>query len=212
MKAYVPISGLVLALLLAPLPERAQALPPAADPLPVSLTSFSVARQGRNVVVKWAMASAYHSSYFWVERSALGTTDWQTVAGVPLTGDSNSPQQYAALDAYASPGLTYYRLRIEDDDHTFSFGPLQTVQPDEAAAAPAVAAYPNPATQRLSITGAAPGSPLTLTNVLGMTQARQTASAAGLNQLDVETLTPGTYLLHAQDARGQACTVRITKQ
>jgi hypothetical protein len=180
-------------------------------PLPVTLISFTAAKQGENALIKWATASEHNSSSFRVERSSLGTANWTTVANVAAAGTSTAPKQYSTVDARVNPGFNYYRLRSQDRDSSFAYSQVQVVYFGKVADLPA-SAFPNPTTSRLTITNASPGSFLTLTDMLGKIQLKQVANANGIDLLETSKLLPGPYLLHIVSASGKASMLRVSKE
>ncbi len=114
-------------------------------PLPVELVQFSATRQGSAVQVAWATASEKNSDYFVVERSANGRV-FSEIKRVDAQHSSTSRHDYGILDMAPLAGTSYYRLRQVDLDGTTAYSNIATVRFDGKAGAPALLAYPNPAT------------------------------------------------------------------
>ncbi|MDO7849945.1 ice-binding family protein [Hymenobacter sp. M29] len=183
----------------------------AGAPLPVTLVRFSATlRQDQRVLLQWATASETTSRSFAVERSATGTTGWETVALLAAAGTSTAPKNYQALDERVVTGRCYYRLRSTDLDGTFALSPLRTVSAQ--AALEQAQLFPNPVAQTLTVTGVQPGSRLTLLDMAGRTQQQQVASEAGIEQVATSELLVGSYLLKVVSASGIATTLRLQKQ
>jgi hypothetical protein len=181
------------------------------QPLPVTLVSFTAAKQGQHALIQWATASEYNSKSFQVERSELGVADWKTVANITAAGNSPSTRQYTALDTHASTGFNYYRLRSTDRDSSSTYSHVQVVYFSPVASLP-VTAFPNPASNRITVTGAGPGTVLSLTDMLGKTRLQQASSADGVNLMDASVLSPGTYLLRTVSAQGKQGIMRVSKE
>ena len=179
-------------------------------PLPVTLVSFSAAKQGRAVLLQWSTASESHTQDFTPERSATGTTGWEPIGTLPAAGSSSSLRQYRMVDNGERHQAYYYRLRSTDIDGTFAFGPVRFVAFDDAAAP--LAAFPNPAANFVVVTGAAPGSSLTLVNMAGKAWQQHSATENGVNYLEVKSMTPGTYLLKAVSATGEITSTKLVKE
>jgi hypothetical protein len=180
-------------------------------PLPVTLLSFTAAKQGETALIKWATASEHNSQSFRVERSHLGTADWKTVANIAAAGTSTAPRQYSTVDTRVNPGFNYYRLRSQDRDSSFAYSQVQVVYFGTVATLP-TSAFPNPTTTHLTINGASPGSLLTLTDALGKVRLQQVVGANGIDLLATSELLPGLYLLHMVSATGKASILRVSKQ
>ncbi len=98
----------------------------AGAPLPVELTSFSAALNGKNVTLHWSTATETNNLGFEIERKGLyRSTDgsmnqWINLGFVEGAGTSNAPRSYSFLDASAS-GAVEYRLKQIDRDGSFSY-------------------------------------------------------------------------------------------
>lgn len=185
--------------------------PVIAGPLPVTLASFSATRQNRQVLVKWTTASEQNSRSFAVERSATGTTGWETIATVDAAGNSLAARSYGVTDARSSTGLVYYRLRSTDHDDTFSFSSVRTVT-FEGADGAQTTRFPNPVLDRLTVTGVQPGSWLTMVDLTGKVRQQQVAGASGTEQLETSNLLAGSYLLRVVSAAGSVTNLKVQKQ
>ncbi len=132
----------------------ASSCPPAAvassSPLPVVLTAFAARYQpGQGTHLSWATASEAGSLAFAVESQddlAVGT--WQEIARVAAAGSSPTPHQYANLDARPLAGTRYFRLREVDLNGHVAYSPVVAV-----TAVAELAAYPNPATGLVHLSG-----------------------------------------------------------
>ncbi|WP_116127607.1 hypothetical protein [Lewinella sp. IMCC34183] len=168
---------------------------PAASPaLPVELTYFEANRRFDGVELSWETTSEVDNAYFSVERSDDAAT-WRSMLSLPGAGNTSLARQYSAVDYVPLTGPTYYRLRQVDYDGTATYSAVRTVR--AGAAASAVSAAPNPASDHILITGAA--GPFKLVDTYG----RQAGRLAPVRisetafRLDVSALTPGNYyLLH----------------
>ncbi|WP_400190321.1 choice-of-anchor D domain-containing protein [Hymenobacter sp. B81] len=170
------------------------------NPLPVVLTSFSATQQGPAAQLRWTTSSEKNSAYFEVLRSTNGR-EFTTVGRVEAAGNSAAPRSYSLLDAQLPAAATlYYRLRQVDADGTAALSAVVMLKP---ASCLAVALYPNPAAERLTLETAAPVQ-WQVRNGLGQTLLRGTAS--GLTTVDVSSLPAGVYHLEARS--GQQRTVQ----
>ncbi|WP_400191446.1 T9SS type A sorting domain-containing protein [Hymenobacter sp. B81] len=170
-------------------------LPTTFAPLPVKLTAFEAAAEGRRAVrLTWATAQEENSAFFEVERSLDGHS-FERVGRRTAAGHSNSPRRYSLLDEDlpASAAVLHYRLRQVDHDGTFSYSPVRSV----LLTAPAgLALFPNPATGRTTLTGALPGSPVQVFDALGRPVLTTTTDSTGAAALALPAhLAPGVYVL-----------------
>ncbi|MCR5886759.1 T9SS type A sorting domain-containing protein [Hymenobacter sp. J193] len=173
-------------------------------PLPVTLTRFDVRPEGARVAVEWTTASEQLAKEFRVERSADGH-HWITLHEEPATNTAQL-RQYQFTDAAPAPGLSYYRLAMQDLDGTLKHSEIRQVT--RTAGAAYLRAYPVPAHDKLTVEmNAAPSGPLTLTNSLGQVVRRQVAATA-TTQLSTAGLPAGVYFLNAQTG-SQTTTQRV---
>ncbi|QKG56064.1 T9SS type A sorting domain-containing protein [Hymenobacter sp. BRD128] len=126
-------------------------------PLPVQLAAFSASYQpSQGTLLSWITASELNSAAFVVEsQDDPAAAAWQAVAQEAAAGTSATPRQYQARDARPLAGTRYYRLRQVDQDRQVTYSPVVSV----SATATRLAAYPNPATGTVHLSGPlAPGT------------------------------------------------------
>ena len=176
-------------------------------PLPVQLTAFGASYQpSQGTLLSWATASERNSAAFIVESQDVAAGPWLTVTGLLGAGNSLTPRQYQARDARPLAGTRYYRLRQLDLDGTATYSPVVSV----SAAARGLAAYPNPATGTVHLSGPlAPGAPARV-RLLDAT-GRCVASLAGpagqaTCELPLAGVPAGLYLVEWDGGAGRART------
>ena len=168
-------------------------------PLPVTLVSFVARPAGpATVQLAWATASEKNSAAFEVERSLDGAA-FGKVGMVAAAGTSSAHHDYALLDQQLPAGATllYYRLKQVDADGTFSYSPVRTVTLTGAGGG--LSLYPNPARGgAATLTGAAPGTMVTVLDALGRPVTSATANASGTAALVLPAGQPaGVYVVRA---------------
>ena len=171
---------------------------PAGNPLPVELTSFAATLVAPGVQVQWATASEKNSAVFEVERSTDGAA-FARIGTVAAAGTSSAARRYELTDSQLPGGARqlYYRLRQVDADGTFSYSPVRTVA--LAGAAAGLALYPNPIRGGTAIlTGALPGTVVTVFDALGRPMLSAPADAVGTVALVLPAGLPaGVYVVRA---------------
>lgn len=85
------------------------------SPLPVRLISFTAQKQGSTVLLNWQVNGA---KKFEVERSADGDRF------TPIAKLSN----FSLVDLWPLQGFNFYRLKMIEDDGSFSYSPIARVQ------------------------------------------------------------------------------------
>jgi|ERR1035441_4768212 hypothetical protein len=111
--------------------------------LPIELSSFASATQGRTVVLNWSTKTEKNSDKFVIEREVIGA-DWESIGSVKAAVLSNSPKQYSFTDKNLQSGKYQYRLKMIDNDGSFSYSSVGAVEitiPKDFAVSQN---YPNP--------------------------------------------------------------------
>jgi hypothetical protein len=113
--------------------------------LPVSLRSFTAARNNSTVLLKWETVTEVNSRGFYIERN-LGNNAWQTLGFVStkaIHGNSNSLLDYEYSDINNNAkGITQYRLRQVDFDGKHAYSPIRAIRTGSQKVKTIV--YPNP--------------------------------------------------------------------
>ena len=170
----------------------------AANPLPVELARFTAEPLGADALLRWATASEKNNDHFDVEASADGRT-FRRIGQVAGHGSSTQAHEYQLLDpaiARYAANPVYYRLHQVDTDGTASYSPVRTVA---VAAGPGVLAlFPNPTAHATTLTGARPGTVVTVFDAVGRRVLAATADAAGTAALLLPNgLATGVYVVRS---------------
>ncbi len=119
-------------------------------PLPVEFIGFSaIPKENKYVSLDWTTATEVNNDYFTVEKSTDGTS-WEIVKTIDGAGNTSTLLSYSTTDEYPYYGLSYYRLKQTDFDGQFSYSKVLTV---EIETTNSTFIYPNPAVNRLTLTG-----------------------------------------------------------
>ena len=113
--------------------------------LPVTLISFTAVKEDAMANLSWSTAAETHSSHFEVEHS-LTARSWQTLGTVAALGESSTVHRYTFADNNPANGENFYRLRMSDQDGSFSYSKIQNLRFDLP-----LAIYPNPVADRLQM-------------------------------------------------------------
>lgn len=162
-----------------------------AAPLPVTLTAFQGKATPAGVALAWQTASERNSAYFEVERADNPAAGFQALGRLASGGTSTQARTYQFVDARPL-ALGYYRLRQVDLDGTTTFSPVVAVRAELPPAG--LAAYPSPAVETLTVTGAT-GTELELLDQTGRLVRRVPATASPWQQVQVGGLPGGTYFV-----------------
>ena len=160
-------------------------------PLPVTLTSFSVQKEGQTAKLNWATTSETNSNRFEIEQSLNGK-EWNRIGTVESTGESKVLIKYSFTDVHPVAGSeNLYRLKMIDNDETFAYSRIQSIKFDGVPANLTV--YPNPVTDKLLVGNYSKVKEVTLNNASGT--ALFQGGKMSSDGIDVSKLLPGIYIV-----------------
>jgi hypothetical protein len=160
--------------------------------LPVKLTAFGVKADGSFVDITWATAAEVNARSFVIERSYDGK-NWSSAGVVKANGNTSQASSYSYRDFLKVGGKVQYRLKMVDQDETFSFSPVRTVNAEGVVE---MNIYPNPATSYVMINsknGAADQLNIQLFNQAG--QMVKQVNGNGNTVVAVSDLNTGNYFV-----------------
>ncbi|MDV6223939.1 LamG-like jellyroll fold domain-containing protein [Flavitalea sp. BT771] len=94
--------------------------------LPVTITRFTVAKQGNSALLQWQTAQEENTKDFIIQRSANGI-DYTDIGSTPAAGNSHGLLTYAFLDNDPVEGRNYYRLKERDLDLTPTYSEVKVL-------------------------------------------------------------------------------------
>jgi len=98
------------------------------QPLPVELTYFAGTLNGNNVELRWRTETEVNNYGFDIERTKENS-DWITIGFVEGHGNSNSPKQFNFIDTDINQsGTYYYKLKQIDNDGTYEYSDVVSVE------------------------------------------------------------------------------------
>jgi hypothetical protein len=114
------------------------------DALPVELSLFTATVNGNNVELKWRTETEVNNYGFEIQRS-IKDQEWELIAFVEGFGNSNSPKDYNYTDTqFSESGEYQYRLKQLDNDGSFNYSQIISINvgiPDSYSLSQN---YPNP--------------------------------------------------------------------
>lgn len=105
------------------LSDQIEVLP---DPLPIELLGFAGEAINGQSYLYWSTASERNNDHFQVLRST-DLAEWEEIARIPGAGNSQSVQDYHAVDPMPLEGVNYYTLVQVDLDGTESGSPVVAI-------------------------------------------------------------------------------------
>ena len=98
------------------------------EALPVELVSFTGKYINNNILLEWQTATEVNNYGFDVERT-IDRSSWIAIDFVDGHGNSNSPKQYNFIDADINQsGTYYYKLKQIDNDGTYEYSFVVSVE------------------------------------------------------------------------------------
>ncbi len=133
-----------------------------ANPLPITLTSFTGQLVDNYVQLNWITSSEINNDYFVIERLISGTNNFSVLGRIEGSGSTDVVNQYEFIDKRPAFGSNVYRLKQVDFDGTATYSDnLVTVNYVDENSEFSISTYPNPTDQtninlNLSLMGSTP--------------------------------------------------------
>jgi|GEM_PF-6957522 len=166
------------------------------NPLPVTLTEFeAVLNRDQTVSLSWRTATESNNRGFYVEHSTDGQ-NWKETGFVRGAGSSTVPNHYNYEHTDPAKGLNYYRLRQVDEDLSFQYSPIRSVEL-ESSEKTAFTLYPNPSGRFVYVEGNE-SSTLQVYNMQGQ-MIQQVLCKEQRCQIDFSGQPDGLYFISAEN-------------
>jgi hypothetical protein len=168
-----------------------------ATTLPVLLNQFSASANAGKVLLNWNVTTQINSSHFEIERSE--SSHFEKIGTLKAVSSTTS---YSFTDGSPFEGTNYYRLRMVDNDGSFSYSPISTVR---LPSSNRLQLYPNPAIASIGVslhTVNGGTETLDLYNASGsLLQTRSISLEPGMNRatLDISMYPKGLYHIRAEN-------------
>lgn len=174
--------------------------------LPVTLTKFIAAKSNRGVDLTWSTATESNSRGFEIQRSSNGS-NFVSIGFVNSIASSQN-NNYSFTDANPIKGKNFYRLKQVDLDNRSTLSSTRMLDINKLKQD--LQLYPNPSKKQITITNISAGSILSVVNSNGQPIITKKATAAQ-EDISIEKIPTGIYLLQVIDADGTKRTVRFSK-
>lgn len=163
--------------------------------LPLTLLSFSAELQNEAVRLQWETAQELNVSHFEIEYSSDGRS-YNRIGEVPSV--ENGSGKYAYTDNSLRSPVCYYRMKMVDQDLTYSYSHTLVVRHEATVQ---LKIYPNPAQSMLhvSLPKMDPGNAqIRILNMQGMPVKNSILNSQGqasVTSVNVSGLPAGTYVI-----------------
>jgi hypothetical protein len=164
--------------------------------LPVELVSFKGISTEDGISLQWRTAQEKNSKSFEIQQST-DALNYQTIGGVDALGNSQTGKTYQFLDQDPREGINYYRLKQIDFDNSFTL--IRPISVIFARNESDLVLYPNPSSQvvKLPLSFVQGAMILNVYNLNGVLMKQFPVLDGAAQQISVEDLNPGTYLIEA---------------
>lgn len=181
--------------------------------LPVTLISFTAEKgEGQTVLLKWTTSEERNSDRFEIEHSFNGSI-WIKHASAAASGESSISTSYFYSEAMIGNGIHFYRLKMIDQDETFSYSRIRSVKSSVVAR---MSLYPNPAKDWITLAA----DDLSQTERIQLNDNNgkvlhdqplkyQTGKSAGI---DLTHIPAGLYFVRVTDKNGSTVLMKMVKQ
>ena len=187
----------------------------AGSALPITLLSFNGEHNGNSNVLSWSTATEINNHGFEVQYSFNGIdfNDIGFVNSQQKSGNSTSVLNYKYVDNQQPGGNVFYRLMQVDKDGRYNYSNVVLIKGDKINALSLSSIYPNPARDKLNLTILSPANKnihIVINGIAGKVIMQRTFSVinGGNNlDLDISSLSPGTYFIKAIGENGTSSPV-----
>ncbi len=167
--------------------------------LSVELTSFDVLKIRKTASLHWNTTKEINLHHFEIERSG-NNIQFSKIGNVMSTASLNPSKTYSYLDPSPLSGNNFYRLKMVDNDGSYSYSGIRKLSFDEGVN---ISIYPNPATDyihvALPVTTILPVS-VQIKDIDGRNIKSAIFNSANF-EIKTSELVSGTYLISVLDSK-----------
>ncbi len=179
--------------------------------LSLKLLSFDAEAKNKFATIKWTTTEEINAASYTIERSSNGIT-FSAIAAVPAANGYSNGNYYQVTDSLPFSAVSYYRLKMINNDGSFSYSDTKTVS-FGAANTTTISVFPNPTADyaNIKMTNAVAGKYLyTVSAVSGQPVAAATVQLSnGTQQIQIDltkTTVKGVLLIQVINLQTNACT------
>jgi len=168
--------------------------------LPPMTLTFTAVNAGNNALLQWTTTDAAEMSRFVIEKSA-DSIHFSVLDSVPAEADGSGIASYQYTDTHLDTGYNYYRLRLIQQNGSFSYSPVRAVKGPGGG----IGIYPNPVFRHtpLYVSTTSNTERIRLIDVSGRTILNLEVRGT-LNIVPLGSLAPGIYFVRVETDSGTA--------
>jgi hypothetical protein len=184
-----------------------------ANPLPIKVISFTGKALENANQLKWTVAQEVDFSHYEIFRSDDGR-EFNAVGTVFATDNFMDMKSYSFIDVSSKSGLSYYKLKLVDDNGSFAFSSLVFI--NRKLIVPTVSnVFPNPAITHVNIEVqgvSVENFNVSVQDINGkiVYQAKQVSALSNIYQMDVTNFNRGVYIIRIEDEMGNVSASKFT--
>jgi len=175
--------------------------------LPIVLKNFTAKKDGSKVDLTWTTSSEQNNRGFEIQRSNNGSA-YTAIGFVNSVGNSTTEVKYQFTDPAPLPGKNYYRLKEIGLDNRATLSGIRIL--DMSKELQDLQVYPNPSHNFITIMNIKAGNLLFVFDSQGRSVLTKRATDSQEN-IPVEKLSSGVYVLQVTDGDGSKRSIRFTK-
>jgi hypothetical protein len=178
--------------------------------LPVTFGNVTAEAKNCNIYVAFDYLSQQNNKEFDIETSTNGVA-WKTVAVLGNTGNAG-PNKYSFIHTSPKTGSNYYRIKQVDMDGRFSYSKT-VVANSNCDGKQNIVSYPNPVFNLLTVVLPIMSNKteLRVTDAAGKILLTKVATS-GINTIDMQRLTPGSYMVQILSSNTVLYSSKVIKQ
>ena len=158
--------------------------------LPVELIYFKVVYENGQARLSWKITEPETAERFIVERAG-STNKWTAISEQIAMHDA---AVYHASDPFPMPYHNYYRVKIVGKNNEINYSAVQKIF--VSSPGDIISVYPNPATNKITVTGSISFAELSLFDLTGkLIWQRKNNSAQNTTVIDITGISSGIYFL-----------------
>jgi hypothetical protein len=165
--------------------------------LPLALLEFKAQTADKTAILNWKTADERNVSHFEIERS-MDSKGWEKVgsqkAGIAVGYGNTEGYTFTDAKAFDKTNAPFYRLKMMDNDGSFTYSPVRQVRTDKAMG---LKIYPNPAKSFLQVEGIEATESWQVVDVLGKVH----DTFAGPKELNLAAYTEGVYFVKSASGK-----------